>query len=133
MRRHTRETIATALAALVIAGCSSQQSSAGTVPARELRVGLSEYDVVVSHAAAMPGDLSLTITNAGAEAHDLRVDGGQVPAATAAIPPGKTTTLQVQVSPDQDELVLWCTVRGHRSQGMLTRLAVSPDGGGNEG
>lgn len=117
-----------AAAALVVAaGCTSPQLRADSGPTRDLRVGLLEYEVITSHVAVMPGVVKLKITNAGAEAHDLYIDGAETLAASPVIPPGESTTLKVWAPDDQVELVLWCTLPGHRSQGMLTRLAVTSD------
>lgn len=119
------------IAALSVAAaaCSSHQPPAGDLAAAgELRVGLLEYEVVASHAAVVAGDVVLEVTNAGAQAHDLRVEGAAQPAATPTIRPGGTAALRLRVPADHDELVLWCTLPGHRAQGMQTRLTVSaPD------
>lgn len=116
--------------ALAAAACSTQpQPSTGMAANRQLRVGLVEYEVLASHAAVLGGDVVLEITNAGAQAHDLRVDGAAQPAATPTIPPGGTATLRITVPAGQDELVLWCTLPGHRAQGMQTRLSASPHPG----
>lgn len=113
--------------AVAAAACSTEpQPSAGMAATRQLRVGLVEYEVLASHAAVLGGDVVLEITNAGAQAHDLRVDGAAQPAATPTIRPGGTATLRIAVPAGQDELVLWCTLPGHKAQGMHTRLAVSP-------
>lgn len=124
-----RARVVAVIAALSVtaAACSveQQQPPAATTAAHQLRVGLAEYEVVASHPAALTGDVVLEITNAGAEAHDLRVDGALHPGTTPTIRPGGTATLRLRVPADQDELVLWCTLPGHQAQGMHTRLAVS--------
>jgi uncharacterized cupredoxin-like copper-binding protein len=112
---------------LAASACSGQQQpQAGTGAARELRIGLVEYEVFASHAAVLPGDVVFEVTNAGGEAHDLRVDGAAEPAATPTLRPGGTATLRVRVPAGQDELVLWCALPGHRAQGMQARLEVFP-------
>lgn len=115
---------------MTAAACSVEQQQqpppAATTAARQLRVGLAEYEVVASHPAVLTGDVVLEITNAGGEAHDLRVDGALQPATTPTIRPGGTATLRLRVPADQDELVLWCTLPGHKTHGMHTRLAVFP-------
>lgn len=126
MSRRARVIAVIAGLSVAAAACSvPQQPSADMTPARQLRVGLSEYEVGTSDAAVLPGVVVLEVTNAGAEAHDLRVDGARQPAATPTIRPGDTATLTLRVAPDDDELVLSCTLPGHRAQGMHTRLVVS--------
>ncbi len=127
IRPSTIVLMAAALAAT--AGCSTGQATAHDEPAREVRVGLLEYEVVTSHATVVAGDVVLNITNAGAEAHDLQVDATETLAASSVIAPGETATLTMAVPDDQSELVLWCTLPGHRSQGMLRRIAVTPNEG----
>ncbi|MGH3666266.1 MAG: hypothetical protein ACRDU8_09320 [Egibacteraceae bacterium] len=127
MSLSARVVVAMAGLSLAAAACSGQpQPQAGTTAARELRIGLVEYEVLASHAAVLPGDVVFEVTNAGGEAHDLRVDGAAEPAAAPTLRPGDTATLRVHVPAGQDELVLWCTLPGHRAQGMHTRLEVSP-------
>lgn len=126
MRPRARVVAVIAALSVTAAACSvQQQPPAATTAARQLRVGLAEYEVVASHPAVLTGDVVLEITNAGAEAHDLRVDGARHPGTTPTIRPGGTATLRIRVPADQDELVLWCTLPGHKTHGMHTRLAVS--------
>lgn len=109
-----------ALAAVAAGECSPERTPAATDPVREMRVGLIEYEIVLSHASAAPGPLALEITNAGAEAHDLRVEGTAMRAATPTIRPGETATLDVRVPEGQDELM-------HRPRALAsTRAAPIP-------
>lgn len=122
----SRPLLAAAAAALVVAACSSPElRDAGSVADGELRVGLLEYDVAVSHATVTAGLVTLAVTNAGVEAHDLRVEGTGEPAALDALAPGEAAELIVE-APVGAELVLWCTLPGHRRQGMETTVAVGP-------
>lgn len=116
-----------AAVSVMAAGCSDPQPQppADTAAGGELRVGLVEYAILASHAAVLPGEVVLEVTNAGSEAHDLRVDGALEEAATPTIRPGATALLRFRIPAGQDELVLWCTLPGHRAQGMHARLAVS--------
>ena len=125
MTRHTRWAAALAVA---LAACAGPTPAAtDEPPGRELRVGLDEYEVRVSHASVLPDVVTLKITNVGREAHDLRVDGPGEPVITDTLAPGEATTVEVDAS-RAGELVLWCTLPGHRSQGMATTLSVtSPD------
>ena len=130
MSRHARWSTALALA---VAGCSdpAPNTASGAPPADELRIGLDEYEVRASHTSALPETLTLEITNTGREAHDLRVDGAGDPIATEVLAPGEATVIEVDAA-GADELALWCTLPGHRSQGMQTTLTVTgADGRGS--
>jgi hypothetical protein len=113
------------LVTALAAGCATPQAPAHSSPASDVRVGLREYEVLVSHAAVSPGEVVLNVTNTGAEAHDLRVEGTETLAASPVIPPGGTAMLKISVRDDQAQVLLWCTVPGHRSQGMVTHLVIA--------
>lgn len=120
----SRPLLVAAAAALLLSGCAgSETAAAGTAAEGELRVGLLEYEVAVSHRAVTPGPVTLEVTNAGAEGHDLRVEGAAGPAATEVLRPAESAELVVD-APAGSELTLWCTLPGHRAQGMETTIRV---------
>ena len=114
---------AVALVALV-AACMGPPAPVAETAAREIRVGLLEWEITTDFPAVAAGDVTLRITNAGSSAHDLAVVGPRGRSAvTRVLPPGGATTLVIAAE-DTDELQLWCTVAGHRTQGMELRLPV---------
>lgn len=117
---------APALLAL-LAGCNTGEPAGDTAVVSEvLRIGLDDYDVRTSADAAAPGTLRLDVRNVGRDTHDLQIDaGGQPLGATETLAPGATSELSVDVPADASELELWCTLPGHRAQGMATTLRVT--------
>lgn len=110
--------------ALLLAGCAAAPSAVTTDAANGIRVGLTEWQIALAPAAALPGEITLDVTNAGSAAHDLRVDGAAEPAGLPLLQPGDSATLIVRVAPGK-ALTLWCSVPGHRDFGMEARLPVT--------
>jgi hypothetical protein len=87
-----------------LAGCGAQQpvgrSSASPVadtpPAHRVRVGLTEWQVDLSPTRALPGRVTLLVTNAGATEHDLVVQRGGRQWRLPALSPGAEATLVVR-------------------------------------
>jgi hypothetical protein len=107
--------------AMAATACSSAAGPAIGPPADTARVGLIEWDITASAEALTEGTVTLEVTNAGTTAHDLRISGGGQEKATPMLPAGDTATVTIQVDAG-DEMVLWCSVPGHREQGMERRL-----------
>ena len=121
----TRVSIAAAVFALASSACAAQTTTRPSVVSNDMRVGLTEWEVVTSAPAVAPGRVQLNITNAGATAHDLRIAG----AADGAVPilaPGERRTVTFNVA-DDGVLTLWCAVPGHRAQGMELEVPVSSE------
>lgn len=111
---------------LVLAGCGGPGPSPvpSGPPVSDLRVGLQEFRLQLSAGAVRPGPVTVTVTNAGSAAHDLRVRAGdRVLGQTELLQPGGRQVLTLQVAPG-GTLRLDCTVAGHATQGMRARLAV---------
>jgi hypothetical protein len=92
-------------------------------PARAIRVGLSEWTITLAPATARAGRITLTVTTAGGTGHDLVVAGRDGSWATKELEPGQHTTLVVRGRAGE-RLHLWCSIPGHRLQGMDTHLPV---------
>jgi hypothetical protein len=90
----------------------------------QVRVGLTEWTIVVSRSEVPPGRLHLLVTNAGATMHDLVVRDSRGTWETADLRPGQRTGLTVRAGP-HETLQLWCSMPGHRAQGMHTTLTTS--------
>lgn len=116
--------------AAVLAGCGDSPRASEREVTRELRVGLADYEITTPAVAVPPGMATLRVTNVGRTAHDLRVAGQETTAHLTTLDPGESQTLDVEVAAGEDELTLWCTLPGHRQQGMETTLpvAASDDG-----
>jgi hypothetical protein len=126
-------TLRAVLLALVLSGCgASAAPGEGESPPHplragqhvDLRVGLTEWTILVSRELVPPGRLTLLVTNTGATEHDLVVRDGRGTWETADLRPGERTVLVVRAGP-LETLRLWCSMPGHRAQGMHTTLTTS--------
>jgi hypothetical protein len=132
MRPAQRAAACLALVAL-LTGCGSRAETGGEeMAARPLqadhhaavRVGLTEWTIVVSQSRVPAGRLRLVVTNAGATTHDLVVRDSRGTWETPDLRPGEQTRLTVRAGP-HETLQLWCSMPGHRAQGMHTTLTTS--------
>lgn len=110
-------------AALLLAACSSSPVESSVEPTGQVRVGLTDFEITSSAPVLVDGDVTMKVTNAGATAHDLRIVGRAVDAHVPLLAPGESTSLTLDVGGEQ-QLRLWCTVPGHRAQGMEHTQAV---------
>lgn len=110
---------------LAAAGCAdpAKQIAAEPEPVSQARIGLVEWEITSSAAALTAGPITLQVTNAGATAHDIRVSGDDTDARVPLLAPGETARVALDLTGER-ELVLWCTVPGHRREGMQRILAV---------
>lgn len=109
---------------LLLAGaCSGAAEVPAGPPVDTVAVGLTDFAIAASADRLAAGPVTLEVTNAGATAHDLRVAAADLDVATAALPPGASTSLQIDVAGDE-ALTLWCTLPSHRDRGMQTTLVV---------
>jgi hypothetical protein len=88
-----------------------------------VRVGLTEWTIVVSRTTVRPGRLVFLVTNTGATVHDLVVQDPQGTWHTPDLSPGQQTGLVVRARP-RETLQLWCSMPGHRAQGMYTTITT---------
>lgn len=125
----TRTWIVAAVVALASTACAAQATTGPSVASDDVRIGLTEWEVATSATAISPGPVRLTVTNAGATAHDLRFAG----AADGAVPllaPGERRTVTLNVIAD-GVLTLWCDVPGHRAHGMELEVPVVAESDGH--
>lgn len=124
------------LLAVALLGCGG---TGQPPPSADLSVELKEWTVIPSKAQLPPGRTTILVKNVGTIAHDfvvirtelaperLPVEGAMVRedgkvAKTAAINPGGSTTLTVELA--AGSYVLICNQPGHYASGMRTSLAV---------
>jgi uncharacterized cupredoxin-like copper-binding protein len=127
-RRAAALVVAVALAA-PLAGCTTTPEPVpGGVPdgrpAAVQRVGLTEWDVVTEGRPLLPGPVELHVTNTGSAPHDLVLDVDGEIVATPVLASGQRHVLRFD-APAGQRLVSWCTVAGHRAQGMETDFTVA--------
>ena len=114
--------IAIALAAVACSGAPSGRSTAP--PAERVRVGLVEWDITVSASQLAAGTVTIEVANAGTTAHDLRAQTSGTETATPTLPTGDTATISIEAEAGQ-EVLLWCSIPGHRAQGMERTVRVA--------
>ncbi|MEO2107957.1 MAG: hypothetical protein ABGZ36_20245 [Actinomycetota bacterium] len=122
---------------IMVSACGPTGTIAGpatvaATPADRIDVGLTDFAIASSSAVVVVGTVTIDVTNAGATAHDLRIGGDGIDERSEVLPPGGTTTLSMATT-EADRLTLWCTLPGHRRQGMETTLSIgnrSPGGAG---
>jgi uncharacterized cupredoxin-like copper-binding protein len=134
MRRHVLPMAAAATAIVILlGGCGAADESGSVVDAAHqvpptshapVRVGLTEWTIVVSRTRVPAGALHLVVTNTGATVHDLVVRDSLGTWETPDLHPGQQTRLVVRAGP-HETLQLWCSMPGHRAQGMYTTLRTS--------
>lgn len=117
-----------AVLAMVATGCAGAAEPATGPPTDSIRVGLVEWDITTSSTAVADGVITFQVTNAGTTTHDLRISDGTNQQATPVLAPGETASLSLRADAGAD-LELWCSLPGHRQQGMERRLQRSEPGG----
>ena len=121
-------------AALVLAGCSSGDSSqssgaasASTTKAAsgtQVTVTETEYALKLSQSSFTPGTYTFTADNAGKVTHALEIDGpGVSDVKTKNLGGGQQAALTVTLKKGTYEL--YCPVDGHKGLGMDQHITVS--------
>ena len=127
---------ALAAAALLAAGCGSDDESTGATTSasggESVQLSATEYafdpkDVSVDAA----GQVTFTVANDGKQTHALEVEGNGVEEETDSIAPGESGTLTVDLQPGEYEF--YCPIDGHRDQGMEGTLVVGGAAGAGTG
>lgn len=124
MRRSRLASVAFVGVAMV-AGCADAPEASERDTVSQVRVGLIDYEITTPTVAVEPGRVTFEATNAGRTAHDLKVSGDAETAHLPTLAPGESATLEVDVARGDEELTLWCSLPGHRGQGMETTLPVA--------
>ncbi len=121
-----------AAATIVVAGCSSSKgggpgtsapaggsSAAGTA----VQVTEKEFSIRLAQQRLTAGTYTLQVNNSGSASHNLTVDGpGVSDKATSTIDPGGTGQLTVTLQ--QGSYELYCSIDGHKDQGMDLKVQV---------
>jgi plastocyanin len=105
--------------ALVFAG----GARAGATPFA-VTATLSEWKVELSQDVVPPGEVTITVANAGNIPHALEVEGPGLERETATIQPGSTGVLTLTLQPGTYEVYCPVGMDSHKKLGMQTHLTV---------
>jgi plastocyanin len=110
------------------ASAAAPTTAESSAPAESARDTVSategEMFIDLSEDSFSPGTYTIEATNQGVMAHDLVLErDGRDVARTEVIPPGGTASLQVTL--EQGDYVLYCSIGQHRAAGMETDITVS--------
>ena len=115
-----------AVVAMSTVGCTAPSERISRPPSTTARIGLVEWDITSSATALAAGSVTLDVTTAGTTTHDLKISGEIAKKATPMLAPGETAVINFRADAG-DHIVLWCSVPGHRQQGMERRLQIARD------
>ncbi|HEU4894809.1 MAG TPA: multicopper oxidase domain-containing protein [Acidimicrobiia bacterium] len=110
----------------VLAGVTAFRSGGASAEAAEeggpvtANIELSEW-AITGDLEVPPGELTITVSNAGTMAHNLVFENGP---RSADLNAGDTVTLDVG-SLEPGTYVIYCDIAGHRAAGMEARLVVT--------
>ena len=103
---------------LASAGSNGAPSAGTVVTAVE-----TEFAIELLESSFSPGDYTFRVKNQGTLPHDLTIEGPGVDRqATATLQAGQSSDLQVTLQEGTYEL--WCSIDGHRGQGMDVTIQV---------
>jgi nitrite reductase (NO-forming) len=112
--------LAFALTALLVGDGDGRLAVESTGPAETVAIELGDFYAQPDHIEVPAGTrLTVDVTNEGDLEHDLNLDGET---GTERLPPGGAQVADLGVIDSDAEA--WCTVPGHREQGMVLRIAV---------
>ncbi len=121
------------LAALVLAGCGSDDSPQPSSRGGGEQLTVTETDFELDPADARldrSGSVAIEVVNDGKAPHALALEIGGDRPSTGTIDPGKIATLKADLEPGR--YTWYCPVANHRALGMTGTLTVGGDAGGNE-
>ena len=116
------------IVSVVAAGLAIRYKDEGASPAAAFSGAPATFDIELGDLFVEPSSIDvqpgqpivLNITNSGAMAHDLKLDGTT---GSDLIPPGGTA--EVQLDGLDSSAQAWCTVPGHKDAGMVLDINVA--------
>lgn len=139
-RRNARVGLALVVAgALLLTGCggnsrepgdattasrSTTRSPSDAATGRIITAVEKEFSIDLSEASLSPGTYTFEVENEGSLPHDLTIKGpGVDDKATATLQGGQSG--QITVTLQAGSYTLWCSIDGHRAQGMEATVRVA--------
>lgn len=108
-----------------VASASNMAAPTGKVTHVDVRVNGFSFE---PNRIELPSgnDLHITLTNDGDQSHDLVFEGAFGRVSTGQVPPGESADLTLPGV--MKEMEGWCTLPGHRSNGMTLQVVPSGEG-----
>jgi uncharacterized cupredoxin-like copper-binding protein len=133
---------AAAVAALLaMAGCGEKHETTtgpasgggGSPSGAPISIAETEYKLSPSSANVdRGGTVSIKVKNEGTTTHALEVEGPSGEVKTPTIAPGRSATLQANLS-KAGTYEMYCPIDGHKGKGMKGEISVGGGGGGSGG
>lgn len=118
-------TVATMVVAVLVVGIVATDGDGSVTAVGDtvtVDIELGDLYVKPSSVSVPAGsELVVRVTNAGAMAHDLKLEGGEV--GTALLGPG--ASVEVSLGVMEATTQAWCTVPGHKEAGMVLDIDVA--------
>jgi uncharacterized cupredoxin-like copper-binding protein len=108
------------IAAVLVFG---KESKSATAEGKKVAVTEVEYKIELPKTSFAPGTYTFVASNKGRIVHNLNVQGGGSTEATQDIQPGSNSSVTVELK--SGSYVLYCSIPGHRQQGMEQKITVS--------
>jgi uncharacterized cupredoxin-like copper-binding protein len=122
---------------LAMAGCGEKHetttgsaSGGGSATSGGAPISISETEFKLSPSSAnvdKGGTVSIKVKNDGSTAHALEVEGPGGEVKTGTIAPGKSATLQADLS-KAGTYEMYCPIDGHKGKGMKGEITVGSGG-----
>jgi uncharacterized cupredoxin-like copper-binding protein len=116
-----RSVLTLTLTTFYITGCTS------TIPERDIVVAMVEYRFLPSDIEVRAGErVRLTVRNTGRLEHDFAPDqkGAAFGLPHLHLAPGSSDSRAWTAPQKPDEIVIICTITGHKDLGMIARIVV---------
>jgi uncharacterized cupredoxin-like copper-binding protein len=117
-------------AALLVAGCGGASSggtaatSSGGAGGTTVTATETEFSITLSQKTFTPGLYTFQVTNKGKFSHNLTIEGpGVQDQASNTVPGGQNGRVTVTLKAGSYEL--YCSVDGHKDQGMDLKITVA--------
>lgn len=100
-----------------------RESKSATAEGKKVAVAEVEYKIELPKTSFAPGTYTFIATNKGSVVHNLNVKGAGSTEATQDIQPGSNSTVTVELKTGSYDL--YCSIPGHRENGMEQKITVS--------
>jgi uncharacterized cupredoxin-like copper-binding protein len=99
------------------------KESKATTEGKKVQVTEVEYKIQLPKTTFSPGTYTFEVFNKGRIVHNLNVQGGGSTESSQDIQPGSSGSVTAELK--TGTYVLYCSIPGHRQQGMQQKITVS--------